>query len=262
MNIPPLGFGTWKITGDLAYRSVSTALETGYRHIDTADRYGNHAEVGKAIADSGIKREELFLTTKTFYDELAREKVLANGKRFLNELQTDYLDLMLIHWPNKNVPIDETLGALAELKNKGVIKHIGVSNFTIHHLKDALNARIEIYNNQVELHPTFNQIELVDFCNSKNIKVTAYSPLGMGDELQNETVIELSKKYSVSPAQVILNWIMARGIVAIPKSTNSENIRDNFNSLKWQMSEEDVALMNEIPQKPRLLSPEWNEFDY
>lgn len=262
MDIPSLGFGTWNLGGEVCYKAVSSALEIGYRHIDTADRYENHREVGKAINNFGIKRNDFFLTTKTFYDELTHDKVLANGQRFLEELKIDYIDLLLIHWPNKAVPIEETLGAMQELKDKGITKHIGVSNFTIHHLEDALKTGVDLYNNQVELHPSFNQKELVDFCDSNNIKVTAYSPLGMGEELHNESVLELSKKYSVSPAQVILNWIMGRGIAAIPKSTNPENIRANFNSLNWKMEDEDIALMNQIPQKPRLLSPDWNEFDY
>lgn len=262
VSIPILGFGTWNLGGETCYKAVTEALKAGYRHIDTADRYNNHREVGKAIADSGISRKELFITSKTFYDELNADKVLENGKRFLDELRVDYLDLMLIHWPNRNVPIEETLGALERLREDGIIRAIGVSNFTIHHLQDALKTGIEVVNNQVELHPSFNQTELKEFCDSNNIVLTAYSPLGMGEELQNETVLKLSQKYSVSPAQVILNWITSRGIVAIPKSTNPENIKDNLNSLNWEMEKEDLEQMNNILQKPRLLAPAFNEFDY
>lgn len=262
MNIPPLGFGTWKLSGDIAAKSVSTALEVGYRHIDTADRYGNHREVGQAIKSSGLKREELFVTTKVFFDELHYQQILDNANRYLEELQIDYIDLLLVHWPNKNISLTETFDAMTKVKEDKIVKHIGVSNFTIHHIEDVLSKGYEIENNQVELHPTFNQTELVEFCETKNIKVTAYSPLGMGDELKNDVVLKLAEKYTVSPAQVILNWIMARGIVAIPKSSNPDNIRDNFNSQNWKMEVGDIALMNEIPQKPRLLSPPWNEFDY
>lgn len=262
MDIPKLGFGTWQLGGEVCCKAVRNALEVGYRHIDTADRYYNHREVGEALKKSGLKREEYFLTSKTFYDELEPEKVLANGDRFLEELQTHYLDLLLIHWPNKNVPIDETLGAMQELKDKGKIRHIGVSNFTIHHLEDALKTDVEIYDNQVELHPTFDQKALKDFCDSKNVKVTAYSPLGRGDDLNNKTVLDLSKKYSVSPAQVIINWIMARGIIAIPKSATPERIADNFNSLNWEMEMQDIEKMNNIPQGKRVVNPSHNEFDY
>lgn len=262
MNIPLLGFGTWQITGETCVEAVSRALEVGYRHIDTADRYGNHHEVGKAVRNSGIKREEIFLTTKVWYTNLGYKQVLESAKRFLDELQTNYLDLLLIHWPNRQTPIDETFAAFTELVNTGVIKRFGVSNFTIHHLEDVLAAGYTPYCNQVELHPTFNQKELVEFCEDRNIKVVAYSPLGMGEDLNNPAVIELAKKYSVSPAQVILNWIISRGIVAIPKSSNPERIEDNWKSQDWKMERADIEKMNGIPQGPRLLTTSWQDFDY
>lgn len=261
-EIPSLGCGTWQINGQVCYRSVLTALETGYRYIDTADRYGNHRMVAKAIKDSGVKREEIFLASKLFYDQLKPEDIFPNTKRFLEELGTDYLDLLLIHWPNKNIPIKETLEAMDELRRKSQIKSIGVSNFTINHLKDAIETGIQIVNNQVELHPSFNQNELKEFCDASKITVTAYSPLGMGEELKNPQIVELSEKYRVSPAQIILNWIISRGIVAIPKSTNPDNIRDNFNSLNWEMESQDIERINNIEQKPRLLAPPFNEFNY
>jgi diketogulonate reductase-like aldo/keto reductase len=262
MDIPRLGFGTWQITGEECTNAVITAFEAGYRHIDTADRYRNHKDVAKGIKKSGIKREEFFLTTKTFHDELTENAVLSNGERFLNELQIDYIDLMLVHWPNRKVPFEETFGALNMLKEKGGIKHIGVSNFTPHHIEDALKTGTEIYTNQVELHPTFNQMTLQEFCDGKGIKLTAYSPLGRGEDLTNQTVVELSKKYEVSPAQVILNWIMARGIIAIPKSNTPERIADNFNSLNWQMEKEDIEKMNSIPQGERMINPDFEDFEY
>jgi len=262
MNIPLLWFGTWKLTGDTCIASVSKALEVGYRHIDTADRYDNHQDIAKAIKDSGIAREELFITTKIWFDELYRQQVLDSTNRFLEELQIPYIDLLLIHWPNRQIPIEETFGAFTEIREKGLIKNFGVSNHTIHHLEDILTKGYEVTCNQVELHPTFNQKSLHDFCKSHNITLTAYSPLGMGEELQHPTVIELSQKYSVSPAQVILNWINARGIVAIPKSSKPENIEDNFKSQNWKMEPDDIVKMNNIEQKPRLLTTDWQDFDY
>jgi diketogulonate reductase-like aldo/keto reductase len=261
-SIPILGFGTWEIGGEKCVDAVSRALEVGYRHIDTADRYENHREVGLAIKKGGLKREELFVTTKTFYDELTHEAIIKNGSRFLEELQINYIDLLLVHWPNRSVPFEETFNALNQLKEKGIIKAVGVSNFTPHHIEDALKTGVEITNNQVELHPTFNQTDLKNYCYSKGIVLTAYSPLGRGSDLENPTVTELSKKYGVSPAQVILNWITARGIVAIPKSTTPERIKDNFHSLDWEMAPEDIEKMNSIPQGPRLLVPQWEDFDY
>ncbi len=262
VNIPALGFGTWELTGADCSIGVASALEIGYRHIDTADRYGNHHEVGQAIKNSGIAREELFITTKVWHSDLEHPKVLESVDRFLSELQIPYIDLLLVHWPNHLISIDETFSAMAELQAKGTIRAYGVSNFTIHHIEDVMAKGCQIVNNQVELHPSFNQMELKNYCDSKNILVTAYSPLGRGAELQNPTVVELSQKYGVSPAQVILNWIVSRGIVAIPKSKTPERIKDNFNSLNWQMEPQDIDKMNAIPQSDRLLVTDWQEFDY
>jgi len=262
INIPFIGFGTWKLTGEVCVKAVLKALEVGYRHIDTADRYGNHKEVAKAVKDSGIKREEIFITTKVWYTELNYRNVLDSLERFLDELQTDYIDLLLVHWPNRQIPIEETFDAFCELTNTKKIRYYGVSNYTIHHIEDVISKGYKPFVNQVELHPSFNQKELHEYCKSKNILLTAYSPLGMGDELKNPTVVELSKKYNVSPAQVILNWIISRRIAAIPKSTNPVNIKDNLKSLEWKMEEIDIEKINAIEQKPRLLNPPWHEFDY
>ena len=262
MEIPRLGFGTWQSTGDDCVRAVEKALEVGYRHIDTADRYGNHHEVAKAIKSSGLKREDFFLTTKKWWDQLTKQDVVDDVHRFLEELRVDYLDLVLVHWPNRQFDPRDTFEGFEELKREGVIKHAGVSNYTKHHLEDVLDAGFEIFTNQVEHHPTFNQMELKKFCDAKNIRLTAYSPLGRGVDLTNEIVSGLSDKYGVSSAQVILNWTISRGIIAIPKSITSARIEDNFKSLNWKMAPEDVEKVNSIPQKPRLLDPDFGDFGY
>ncbi|TSC55666.1 MAG: aldo/keto reductase [Parcubacteria group bacterium Greene0714_21] len=217
-SIPMLGFGTWQLVGDTGIKAVAKALGVGYRHIDTADRYGNHKEISQAIELSSLKREDLFITTKIPNTLLSREDVFLSVDRYLQELNTNYIDLLLIHWPNKNIPIAETLGAMRTLKEQGKVKAIGVSNFTIHHLKDAKATGVEVTNNQIELHPTFNQKELREYCAANNIVVTAYSPLGRGQDIGLPLFQELVKKYNSSPAQVILNWILQLGCVAIPKS--------------------------------------------
>ena len=163
-DIPIIGFGTWLLKRDECRKSVETALDVGYRHIDTADVYGNHEEIAKAVQNSGLKREELFVTSKIWRSELTKELAMYAGEKFLDELEVGYLDLLLIHWPNKNVPVSETLRALFELKEKGVAKSIGVSNFTINHLEEALNSNIDFSVNQVEFHPSLNQKELKDYC--------------------------------------------------------------------------------------------------
>jgi len=251
-SIPILGFGTWQITGSRATRAVEKALEVGYRLIDTADIYGNHEEVGQAIANSTIPRKEIFLTTKIWRSYLHREGVLECGKRFLEELKTDYIDLLLIHWPTSSVPVRESLEAMNELKEQGIVKAIGVSNFFDEELVEALDCGVEITNDQVELHPSLNQKNLKGFCDEHNIVVTAYSPLGRGKEVHGEEVEELAKKYAKTPSQIILNWIIQRGIVAIPKAAKEEHIEENFKATEFELASEDMELINQIPQNGRI----------
>lgn len=259
-NIPLMGFGTWNVLGPDCVSSVKTALEAGYRHIDTADAYGNHAEVGQGILQSGVKREDIFLTTKVWRDKLKHKGVISSAKRFLDELQTAYIDLLLVHWPNSDVPIAETLKAFKELQDHGLIKNIGVSNFTIPLLEEALAAGVEIVNNQVEFHPSLNQGELLKFCEKHNIVLTAYSPIAQGADLKLPLIIELAEKYSVSPSQVILNWLMAKNIVAIPRSANAKHIKDNFQATTWKMDQQGITKVDQLNTDNRLIIPSWSHF--
>ena len=261
-EVPALGFGTWEILGEDAVRSTRKALETGYRHIDTADKYGNHKFVGQGIKDSGVDRKDIFLTTKVWYLELASSNLRKSAERFLEELQVDYIDLLLIHWPNKNIPIEESLNAMDQLKTEGIIKNIGVSNFTVNHLKDCLKTGVEVVTNQIELHPTFGQFELVDFARANGIITTAYSPLGRGADLRLPELIEIAEKYGKSVPQVIINWIISRGIIAIPKSVNDTRIKENFEALDFELSEEDIKAISSLDKGERLLDNAWSEFDY
>lgn len=264
--VPKVGIGTWKLEGEECYNAVKNALEVGYRHIDTADSYRNHSEVRKAIRETKIPRADIFLTTKLKHDRLTSNYVLEDSKRFLEELGTDYIDLLMIHWPNKLVPIEETLGAMNELKKKGLIRFIGVSNFTIHHLKDAISlseihsAQIDF--NQVEYHPTLNQKDLYKFCNSKGIIVEAYSPLGMGEELELPTVKALSEKYIKTPSQIILNWLLWKDLIVIPKSRSKDHLKENLDSVGFKMSNYDYGLMESLNTNNRLLRKDIDEFDY
>ncbi len=259
-SIPVLGLGTWRLLGDKCVQTVSQALEIGYRHFDTAQHYNNQTEIGQAIKSSGLNRKDLFLTSKVWMTNLQREAVFSSLEQTLTQLQTDYLDLYLIHWPNPRVPVVETLEAMKELKQKGKIKAIGVSNFTIDLLKEALASRVEITNNQVEFHPSLNQKSLKDFCDQQNIIITAYSPLGQGDDLKLRLIKQLASKYKKSEAQIILNWLMSKNMVAIPKTADPEHLKDNFASLTWELKSEDIKKIDRIEDDNRLIDPGFIDF--
>lgn len=263
VSLPVLGFGCWQLepNGE-TQKSVEAALEVGYRHIDTADAYGNHRDVAKAIQNSGIERKQLFITTKIWRDDLSKKGVLDSAERFMEELKTDYFDLLLIHWPNREYPIDETLAAMNELKEKGIIKAIGVSNFTQHHLEDALKTGVEVTNNQIELHPTFNNQELVRFCKENGMTVTSYSTNGRRQDLELDVIKELAKKYEKTPYQIILNWAISQDILVIPRSSKPERVKENFGAIDFELSLEDIALINQVSQEPRLSAPGFADFDY
>jgi 2,5-diketo-D-gluconate reductase B len=262
VQIPILGFGTYQLRGDECRQAVGTALEVGYRHIDTADRYQNHSAIANAIRESGVARQDIFLTTKIWWDRQHYDQVMSDANRFLEELQTDYIDLLLIHWPNRKIPLTETVKAFTELKDRGVIKAIGVSNFNIHHLTDALNMGLQITNNQIEFHPSLNQKEMIRFANEHRIVLTAYSPLAQGQDLNIPLLLELAEKYHRSVSQVILNWIMSKNIVAIPRSSSRQYIEDNFQSLRWQLGVEDIEKIDQIGGTNRINDPGFGDFKY
>lgn len=261
-KIPAIGFGTWKLTGNVCIDSVKIALEVGYRHIDTADIYGNHKEVGKALNESGIKREDIFLTSKVWHTKLKKKDVLESAKRNLDELNTDHLNLYLIHWPNRKINIRDTVEALEELKSDNLIKDWGVSNFNQHHLQDCIDFGFKPAINQVEFHPSFYQRELKGFADKNKILLTAYSPLGQGYDLGLPVIMELSNKYNKSAAQIILNWINSKGIVVIPKATILEPIKENLESIDFTMESEDIKKIDAIEINKRLLEPNIADFKY
>jgi diketogulonate reductase-like aldo/keto reductase len=267
LNIPVLGFGTWQITGQEAYDSVTYALDHGYRHIDTADHYGNHLEIGKAIEKFGLDRDEIHLTTKIWRSDLAYDDVLKNTERFLNELRVEYIDLLLVHWPNDDIPIDETLLAFKELEEQDKILGTGVSNFTQSRLQNTfdslvkLEKDIEIVNNQVELHPSLYQKELVQFCFDNDISITAYSPIAQGKDLQIEEIQNLAVKYNATESQVILAWMRQRGIIAVPRSSSKNHIEENFDSLKFKLENDDLQILDELDRGNRLINPGYANFE-
>lgn len=259
-RMPILGFGTWKLQDDTCVSAVKTALETGYRHIDTADRYGNHRSIARAMKESGIPRSEIFITTKVWHSDLHHDDALSAGNRFLDELETDYVDLLLIHWPNAGTPLKETLEAFGKLKESGVTRDIGVSNFTTKHIDEATALRDDIAANQIEFHPSHNQEKLRAHCERFGIATIAYSPIAQGADLEIPLIRELAAKYGRSPSQVCLNWINGKGIAAIPGAANPEYIQDNFATLDWELSPEDAATIDALGLHNRINTPAYHEF--
>ncbi len=261
-EMPIVGLGTWQLKGKSCQNAVSYALEIGYRHIDTADVYENHNDIGIAINNSDVPRDKVFITTKVWRSDLRPNTAKESAYRFLEELDTSYIDLLLIHWPNKSIPISDTLSAFNELQHEGVIRAIGVSNFTISHLKEALNTGIEIVNNQVEFHPTLYQKELKEFCDENNIVLTAYSPIGQGRDLKLDIIKDLADKYNKLPSQIVLKWIISKNIAVIPRSGNHDHIKQNIELFDWEIAPEDLNEIDNLHKNNRLFSPHYNEFKF
>lgn len=241
VKMPWLGFGLYKVEkGQEVENAVREALDAGYRSIDTASYYGNEGGVGRVIAESGIPREELFITTKVWNDEQGYEKTLAAFEKSREKLGIEVIDLYLIHWP---VPatFQETWKALEKLYSDGKVRAIGVSNFLIPHLEELLKgAKVVPAVNQVEYHPWLSQQELHDFCKSKGIQLVAWSPLARARKLDDPVIQRIAEKHGKTPAQVILRWDIQMGIVTIPKSVTPERIRENKNIFDFSLTEDDM----------------------
>ena len=268
-NIPVLGLGTWQSTGQDCVDVVSQALKMGYEHIDTAQAYGNEKEVGQGIKQSGVSRDKFFLTTKIFPDDMKfePEELIAAAKRSLADLDTDYVDLLLLHWPDDRVPLSETIPALCELQKQGLTRHIGVSNFNIANIIEAEKyADVPIVVNQVEFHPFIKQKTLQTFLNNHHILLEAYSPLARGDVFDNEIIKEIADKHNVTPAQISLAWILAdKHRIAIPKTSNPDHLQGNLDAIKVQLSADDIEKINGLARadgrkiKHPDYSPEWDD---
>ncbi|MBD3228693.1 MAG: aldo/keto reductase [Candidatus Lokiarchaeota archaeon] len=254
IKMPRLGFGTWKLKRKSAINPIKWALDAGYRLIDTATFYKNEKYIGKAIKESEIPREALFITSKVWDTDQGFNKTLKAFNESLKKLNTDYLDLYLIHWPRKLR--NETWKALEKLYEDDKVKSIGVANFAIHHLKEIIeNFEIIPAVNQFELHP-FNFVDekdLIEFCRAKEIHVEAYSPLTHGRKLNNSTLKSISDKYDKSTAQVLIRWSLQHGFICIPKSGSENHIKENANVFDFELSEKDMKEIDTIKENFRLL---------
>ena len=257
VHIPKIGFGTWKLAdGDEAYKSVSYALEVGYRHVDTAQYYGNEVSVGRAIADSPIKREELFITTKIWNDKHSYDEAKQSVEESLAKLKLNYLDLLLIHWPNPKAlrandawktRNADVWRAMEDLYQAGKVRAIGVSNFMIHHLEPLLEvATVKPMVNQVLLAPGCSQEELVAFCRQNEMILEAYSPLGTGSIFDNQTAQDLANKYNKTVAQIALRWSLQKGFLPLPKSATPKNILSNLAIFDFDLTEDDILKLDKI----------------
>ena len=256
-TVPKLGFGTWEILGSDCQEAVADALEIGYRHIDTAQAYDNEAEVGRALAAGGVPRNELFLTTKLWRDDFAADRVRPSAEGSLERLQVDCIDLLLLHWPNDDVPLEETLGALAELREEGLVMHYGVSNFPAGMLSEALKVA-PIFADQVEFHPYLGQQRLVELAVEKDFMVTAYSPLARGKVPEDETLRAIGEAHGKTAGQVALRWLLDQPNVAtIPKASSHERRVENHEVFDFALTDEERAKIDALPKDERVIDPRW-----
>lgn len=259
-TLPAFGLGTFRLKDQVVIDSVRTGLELGYRLVDTAQIYGNEAEVGQAIADSGVPRDDIFITTKIWTANYAKDKLIPSLKESLQKLRTTHVDLTLIHWPSpKNaVPVAEFMGALAEAKAQGLTKRIGISNFTIALMKEAIAAvgAEAIATNQIELSPFLQNRKVVDFAKTQGIHITSYMTLAYGKALKDPVIEAIAKMHNATPAQVVLAWALQRGYAVIPSSTKRENLASNLLAQQLKLSDADMAQIAALDRNERLTSPE------
>jgi methylglyoxal/glyoxal reductase len=252
LEMPLFGFGTWELRKKTAYNAVKWAIEEGYRHIDTASFYGNEEWVGKAIKDSKVDREDIFLTTKIWPSEMGYKSTFNALEDSLKKLKTEYMDLYLIHWPKGKWR--ETWKAMEEIYQNGKVKSIGVSNFTIEHIERHLDLfDIKPVVNQVEFHPFLYQKELLEYCKSKEIQIEAYAPLTRTNKFNNPTIQAVAKKYDKSPAQILLKWGIQHKIIEIPKSSSKSHIEENANIFDFKIEKEDMEKLDSLNQDYRVV---------
>ncbi|RDV11528.1 aldo/keto reductase [Pontibacter diazotrophicus] len=256
-TIPALGFGTFELTGDTAVELVTAALDTGYRHIDTAQMYDNEAAVGSAIKESSVAREEVFLTTKVLPSNLSSKDFLPSVEESLQKLQTDTVDLLLIHWPNPEVPVEEYIGELVKAQEKGYTKHIGVSNHTTALLDKVLATGANIITNQVEYHPFLNQDKLYSYLREHDLTLTAYSPIAHGKVMGNDTLKQIGEKYNKNEVQITLRWLLQQdGVLAIPRSSKESHMQSNFNIFDFELTQDEAQQISSLTQaNNRLIDP-------
>lgn len=242
-RIPAIGLGTWPMKGRECTHAVASAIEQGYRHIDTASMYGNEAEVGQGLRASGLDRDEIWVTTKVWWEDIADGDLQRSAARSLEHLRLEAVDLLLIHWPSPDVPVAESIAALCDAKRQGMARNIGISNFPTRLVDQALAATTEpLICNQFEHHPALDQPKLVAKCRENDLAVVAYCPLGKGEALEAEAVQSIAARHGKTPAQVVLRWqVQQPGTIAIPKSANAERQAQNLAVFDFELSSSEMS---------------------
>jgi diketogulonate reductase-like aldo/keto reductase len=240
-RIPAIGLGTWELRGRTCARIVEQALRLGYRHIDTAQIYENEREVGEGVRASGVKRDEIFLTTKVWTSHFAPNDLERSAKESLVRLRLTEVDLLLLHWPNPQVPLAETLGALARVKQQGLARHIGVSNFTVALIEQAVAACPELLVcDQVEYHPYLDQTVVREACARHGLALVAYSPVARGRIRNDRALQRIGDRYRKTAAQVCLRWLVQQNVAAIPRTSKLERLSENIEIFDFELSDEDM----------------------
>ncbi|MCU4740390.1 aldo/keto reductase [Natronoglomus mannanivorans] len=262
-GMPMLGLGTWQNTDpDQCAESVRTALEMGYRHVDTAQAYGNEDAVGEGIARADVDRDEIFLATKISTANLAHDDVLETARDSLDRLGADTIDLLYVHWPKGEYDPEGTLSAFDELYDDGLIENVGVSNFEPEDLEVALDELdAPIFANQVEMHPLLQQDHVRKACENYDVEVVAYSPLARGQVFEVDELEDVAGKHGVTEAQVSLAWLIEKGVTPIPKATGEDHIADNWEALALELDDEDLDAIDAIERTSREVDPAdapWN----
>lgn len=268
-TIPQLGFGTWELRGADCARMVAAALEIGYRHIDTARMYGNEGAVGeglsRGLAAQGLDRSDVWVTTKIWPDDFGYQRVQEAAAQSLKELGLTHVDLLLLHWPNPEVSLEDTLRGLAETRRQGMARYIGISNFPTALMREAIGACPEpLLMNQVEYHPFLDQTPVLDVARANGLGVTAYCPLAKGKVLGDATLAGIADAHGKSPTQVALRWLVQQGVCAIPRSSKTEHARANFAIWDFTLSDDEMAAISALGSRdgriidPAGMAPAWD----
>jgi 2,5-diketo-D-gluconate reductase B len=253
-RIPLLGLGTWDLRGKVCARNVEQAIRLGYRHIDTAAIYDNEREVGEGVRASGVPREEIFITTKVWSTRLSPPEFERSARESLVRLRLTSVDLLLIHWPNPSIPLAETIGALCKMKREGVARHIGISNFDVKLIEEAVRLATELLVcDQIELHPYTDRSDIIAACRRHGLAVVAYSPIARGEVARDPLLMQIGKRYRKSATQVCLRWLVQQGIPVIPRTSKVERLSSNADIFDFTLSDEDTAAIQTLTRRERRL---------